>query len=187
MKKLILVSSFASFIFIIFACKDVLQNENHNHLLELINKRLEIAPLVAKSKWNTKLPINDSIREKIILDTVEAKAVKLGINKYFARDFFQAQFDAGKRIQFQLHKKWKNESQPPFNPTINLANEVRPTLDSLTPLILLELKKILDNKKISSKNFRENARKIINPEFDNEVIEIAIKPIEFHIQKKYNY
>jgi len=160
-----------------------IKEENNKVLLQLINTRLEVAPLVAKSKWNTKTPINDPIREKTILDSVEASASKMGLDKHFARDFFQAQFEAGKKVQVQLYEKWEKEAQPPFDPTINLATEVRPILDSLSPLLLLELKKIqLSNNKQSFENFKKSARNIIYTKFDDEVVEIAIKPIESYLK-----
>jgi chorismate mutase, putative len=111
-------------------------------LLKLIDKRLSVSPLVAKSKWNTKAPIDDPIREKIILDSVGVKAKKLGIDEGFAIAFFQAQFEAGKKVQRQFHNQWLAENKGPFNPSPNLANEVRPILDSLTPYLLMELKKL---------------------------------------------
>jgi|APHig2749369809_1036254.scaffolds.fasta_scaffold21250_2 chorismate mutase len=183
MIKTFFLTSLAGLFLATFSCIETPKQENNKVLLQLMNKRLEVAPLVAKSKWNTKAPINDSIREKTILDSVEARASRMGLDKHFARDFFQAQFEAGKKVQTQLHEKWKKEAQPPFDPAINLATEVRPVLDSLTPLLLVELKKIqLANNKQSFENFKKSARNIIHTEFDDNVVEIAIKPIKSHLK-----
>ncbi len=149
-------------------------------LLKLINRRLQVAPLVAKSKWNTKAPIDDPAREKIILDTVEIKAKKLLIDTDFAHDFFQAQFEAGKLKQRQLHEKWTAEHQPPFDPAPDLATEVRPVLDSLTPLLLNELKKIKPNSCTDQavKKLKIQVRKLTDSSFDDETVAIAVQPIE---------
>nr|WP_199162103.1 gamma subclass chorismate mutase AroQ [Elizabethkingia sp. ASV34] len=154
-------------------------------LIQLINKRLFVAPLVAKSKWNTKKPIDDPIREKMILDSVEIKAKKLGVNENFARDFFQSQFDAGKKVQRQLHMKWAMQSQGLFDSVPNLSTEVRPVLDNLTPELLTELKKI--QLKLCNRQFNNalniNARKIMDTNFDNQVIKTAIAPFFKHCKK----
>jgi chorismate mutase len=154
--------------------------EENDTLLKLMNKRLEVAVLVAKSKWNTKAPIDDPVREKIILDSVKNKAKKMGIDENLALDFFQAQFVAGKLIQRQLHKEWQTENRGPFEPNVDLKTEVRPVLDSLTPLLLLELKKLKPNSGNVRllKRLKKDARKIINSNFNDEVVETAIKPIE---------
>lgn len=148
-------------------------------LFQLINKRLEVAPLVAKSKWNTKVPIDDNAREKIILDNVENQANEMAIDKQFARDFFKAQFEAGKLVQRQLHKQWQLQNQPPFEPSPNLTAEVRPILDQLTPRLLKELSKIKPNSCSPThlKDLKNDARKAISPTFDDQVVETALKPI----------
>jgi chorismate mutase len=162
------------------------QKNNHDPLLKLIDARLKVAPLVAKSKWNTKAPIDDPVREKVILDSVKSKAQKMGLDENVAIHFFQAQFEAGKMVQRQLHNQWQKRNQPPFNPAPDLATEVRPVLDSLTPLLLLELKKnkthTLDAQSITK--LRKDARKIISPEFTNDVVETAIQPLEAFVTTK---
>lgn len=167
------------------SCSDCSQNSNHeNHhgkeaLLKLINKRLLVAPLVAKSKWNTKAPIDDPAREKIILDNVDIQSEKVGVDQAFARNFFQAQFEAGKIVQRRLHHQWQVQNLGPFDPVPELATEVRPVLDSLTPLLLVELKKITpcscSNR--SLKRFKNDAREIISSAFDDQVVKTAIEPI----------
>ncbi|RMZ59663.1 gamma subclass chorismate mutase AroQ [Chryseobacterium nematophagum] len=180
----------AGLFLIITACNSKpLQNNdldnNKEILLRLINKRLSISPIVARSKWNTKAPIDDPAREKIILDSVQAKAKKLGIDENFAKDFFQAQFEAGKIVQRQLHKQWQTQNQGLFDPSPDLANEVRPILDSLTPQLLMELKKIKPNScsQQSLEKLNGEARKIIASEFNDQVIKTAIKPIENYCKK----
>nr|WP_315028655.1 gamma subclass chorismate mutase AroQ [uncultured Chryseobacterium sp.] len=182
-KKLLKVILFIFFLGNITSCINRYeQKSKEESLLKLIDKRLKLAPLVAKSKWNTKAAIDDPVREKIILDSVKVKAQKMGLNENLAVHFFQAQFEAGKIVQRQLHHQWKSQNQAPFSPAPNLATDVRPVLDSLTPLLLMELKKnektTLDAQSI--KRLRKEARKIISPEFTNDVVETAIKPLEIY-------
>jgi len=149
-------------------------------LLTLINKRLQVAPLVAKSKWNSKAPIDDPVREKVILDSVKVKAEKMDLNAQLATDFFQAQFEAGKMEQRRLHQEWQAQNQGLFDPAPDLATEVRPVLDSLTPQLLKELKKLNVSSGYcrSIETLRKDARKIIDPGFSNEIVNVAIGPIE---------
>lgn len=156
---------------------DNLQNKV---LLTLIDKRLHVAPLVAKSKWNTQKPIDDPAREKIILDSVEVKAQKMSLDTKLASAFFKAQFEAGKIEQRRLHKEWKSQNLGLFNPVPDLATEVRPVLDSLTPQLLVELKKLNMQSEYckSLERLRTNARKTIDSRFSDEIVNVAIEPIE---------
>ncbi len=109
-------------------------------LLLLIDQRLAVAPLVARAKWNSGAPIDDPAREKTILDAVSQQAAEAGIDPAFARKFFQAQFDAGKLIQRDLHAQWRVAKQPPFADVPDLGRDVRPVLDRLTPQIIAALR-----------------------------------------------
>ncbi|RNA62463.1 gamma subclass chorismate mutase AroQ [Chryseobacterium nematophagum] len=180
MKKLLHLLLVGIFLTIISCKSQGLPDSEKEVLLKLIDKRLSVAPLVAKSKWNTKAPIDDPAREKVILDGVQAKAKKMGVDENFARDFFQAQFEGGKIVQRQLHNQWKGENQGLFDTSPDLAHEVRPILDSLTSQLLMELKKIKPNScdTHSLKKLNRDARKIINPIFNDQVVETVIKPIK---------
>jgi chorismate mutase len=116
--------------------------QNLQHLLELIQQRLQVAPLVAQSKWNSGAPINDPAREQQILDQVVAEARKQGVSEQLARGFFQAQFDAGKLVQESLHVQWREQQHGSFQPAPDLAKDVRPLLDKLTPELLTSLKQV---------------------------------------------
>lgn len=154
-------------------------------LFHLMNKRLELAFLVAKIKWNTKEPINDPTREKYILDIVKIRGQKLGLDESFVNDFFKAQFEAGKIIQKRLHKQWNTAKQPYFEKTPNL-NEIRPLLDSLNSNILIELRKLEPNSYNKQKiiEMYKKAYKIMNSDFDNQIIITALQPIEAYCKIK---
>lgn len=115
-----------------------------SQLLSLQKTRLDVAAPVARSKWNSHAPIDDPAREQAILDDVGARAQQLGIDAQWARGFFQDQFDAGKIVQRDLHRQWKLEQRPPFANPPDLAREVRPVLDRLTPELLAALARLND-------------------------------------------
>ncbi|EJN00911.1 gamma subclass chorismate mutase AroQ [Herbaspirillum sp. YR522] len=112
---------------------------NVRQLLALQKSRLDVAITVARSKWNSGAPIDDPVREGIILDDVAQRARNLGLDEQWTRRFFQDQFDAGKLVQRDLHRQWRQEQRPPFANPPDLGREVRPVLDRLTPELLAML------------------------------------------------
>ncbi|MCW5299253.1 gamma subclass chorismate mutase AroQ [Herbaspirillum lusitanum] len=106
-------------------------------LLTLIDQRLDVAVKVAQTKWNSGAPINDPARERQILDDLTASLKTADTQeKSFMRRFFQAQFDAGKIIQAALHAQWRQEAHARFASPPDLARDIRPELDRLTPLLI---------------------------------------------------
>ncbi|WP_253273716.1 gamma subclass chorismate mutase AroQ [Collimonas arenae] len=108
-----------------------------DHLLQLIDQRLDVAPMVAKAKWNSGGAINDPPREQLILDAVTAQAS--GLDAVFVRRFFQAQFDASKALQLGLHAQWRRQGMGKFTDAPDLGRDVRPVLDQLTPQLIASL------------------------------------------------
>nr|WP_244216431.1 gamma subclass chorismate mutase AroQ [Herbaspirillum rubrisubalbicans] len=108
-------------------------------LLMLQKTRLDVAAPVARSKWNSHAPIDDPAREAVILDDVALRAQKLGLDAAWTRRFFQDQFEAGKIVQRDLHRQWRLEQRPPFANPPDLALQVRPILDRMTPDLLAVL------------------------------------------------
>jgi len=109
-------------------------------LTQLIDQRLAVAPMVARAKWNSGAPIDDPAREKLLLETLVDQARNNDLDAAFAQRFFQSQFDAGKIIQTKLHAQWRTERQPKFADAPDLARDVRPLLDRLTPQLMKALR-----------------------------------------------
>jgi chorismate mutase len=110
------------------------------NLMQLIDQRLAVAPLVARAKWNSGAPIDDPAREKLLLESLAGQARDDGLDPAFVRRFFQSQFDAGKIIQAKLHAQWHIDQQAKFADAPDLARDVRPELDRLTPLLMKALR-----------------------------------------------
>lgn len=111
-----------------------------DRLLVLIEQRLDVAPMVARAKWNSGAPIDDPARERQILDglmqTLDAGGKFDDAGKAFMRRFFQSQFDAGKILQHALHAQWRQQGLPPFAQVPDLKTDIRPLLDRLTPQMI---------------------------------------------------
>jgi chorismate mutase len=110
-----------------------------DRLLGLIKERLEVAPEVARTKWNTKAPIEDLPREKQIIDGVAKGATGYGLDPKVAGTFFTGQIEASKVVQKALHAEWTARNQPPFEKVADLGKDIRPVLDRLTPAMMRAL------------------------------------------------
>jgi len=114
-----------------------------DRLLGLIKERLDVAPEVARTKWNTKAPIEDRLRDQQIIDGVTKAATEYGLEPQKAGRFFKAQIEASKVVQHALHAEWTAQRQPPFEKVADLGRDIRPTLDRLTPAMMRSLSEAL--------------------------------------------
>jgi len=148
-------------------------------LLTLIDQRLALAPLVAQAKWNSGAAIDDPRREEVILADVTAQAEKVGLPPTFARRFFQAQFDAGKLIQHRLHEQWPHAGQAHFSSAPDLARDVRPILDQITPQMIGALHSIYPalGDPTLTRTINAESLELIRGEFDGAPRAIALRPL----------
>ncbi len=108
------------------------QAQQLDPLLDLMQARLDLAPEVARTKWNQHAPLEDPAREEQILAQLPVIA---GLDPELARSFFKAQMEASKTVQRQLYQQWQQLNQPPF-PSARPLSELRPGLDRLTRPLL---------------------------------------------------
>jgi chorismate mutase len=150
-----------------------------DRMLVLIDERLDVAPLVAQSKWNSGAPIEAPEREAQILDQVAEDAEAAGVDDAFARRFFDKQFEASKQVQRRLHHQWLQEGRSPFADPPDLAEEVRPVLDRLTPQLieaLADMQRIAEVEG-AGRYLEQRAAELIQDDFDGEPRDVAIAPL----------
>lgn len=114
-----------------------------DRLLGLMKERLDTAPEVARSKWNSRAPIEDLPREQQIVDEVSRQAADYGLDPQVARSFVVGQIEASKVVQKALHAEWTARGQPPFAMVADLGRDIRPVLDRLTPMMMQALAEAL--------------------------------------------
>ncbi len=114
-----------------------------DHLLALIVERLMVAPDVARTKWNTHATIEDLGREQQIISAVGASANGYNVPRDTAEHFFRAQIEASTIIQRTMFAEYETAHQPPFATVVDLDQEIRPTLDRLTPELMRALGRAL--------------------------------------------
>ncbi|WP_104202903.1 gamma subclass chorismate mutase AroQ [Billgrantia saliphila] len=150
-----------------------------DRMLVLVDERLDVAPAVAKAKWNSGAPIEAPEREAQILDQVTAQAGEAGVDEDFARRFFEKQFEASKQVQRRLHHQWLQEGRSPFADPPDLAEDVRPVLDRLTPQLIEALADIERIAEVegSGRYLQRRAQELVRDDFDGEPRNVSIQPL----------
>ncbi|NRQ34735.1 gamma subclass chorismate mutase AroQ [Nonomuraea sp. NN258] len=111
-------------------------------LAESAVERLLLADAVAAAKLGTGKPITDAARERELLDAVAALSARIGLSPELGTRFFRAQIEAGKAVQRGLHARWRSYGERPPGRRPDLAGEIRPRLDRLTPRLLRRLRQV---------------------------------------------
>ena len=75
----------------------------NSNILDLLLKRQNISFEIAKYKLKNNLPIIDKNREKIILDNIISKAVKIGLNSNIVKDIFIKIMELSKDFQEKIY------------------------------------------------------------------------------------
>ncbi len=110
-------------------------------LLEVCRQRLLLALPVAQAKWNSGTPLTDTAREAEVERAFVQQAQGQGVAASLAQRCIRAQIDASKQLQAAWQARWRAAGQGPFVPAPDLAREVRPKLDALTPQLLAALRR----------------------------------------------
>lgn len=107
-------------------------------LFSAIGERLGwMAPVAAWKVANDK-PVEDLAREAVVLQAAQSKAEQVGLARETVVDFFQAQIDAAKAIQWCWIARWEVGAPVPQE-TPDLVEEIRPELIRLGQEVLDEL------------------------------------------------
>lgn len=107
-------------------------------LLVTINERLEIADLVALTKWDSAQPVQDSVREAQVIASAQRQAINYGLDKDDAAQWLAAQIEANKLVQYGLLATWQAAGQAPRTKRPDLKNQIRPRLDELQKRLLAQ-------------------------------------------------
>ncbi len=111
-------------------------------LAELINQRLSYMKDVAAYKWQHQLPIEDLVREQVVLQSSIEQAATFGLDSASTQSFFEEQITAAKLIQQYWFDHWEATG---FDQQMNfrdLNTEVRPALLDLGDQILAAISEV---------------------------------------------
>ncbi|MEU7041956.1 gamma subclass chorismate mutase AroQ [Streptomyces varsoviensis] len=76
-------------------------------LVDLSARRLATGDLVAAAKWGSGGPLDDSARERRVLDAVARQAAQRGADPKATVRIFRDQIEASKVVQRALHRAWR--------------------------------------------------------------------------------
>jgi chorismate mutase len=108
-------------------------------LVETSAHRLSIAEQVALAKWDSGAAVEDTSREEQIIAAATKAAEARGLNPSSVANFFRAQIEANKLMQYSLLADWRRAGKAPDHAPVDLAKTIRPELDQLQTELIDEL------------------------------------------------
>jgi len=108
-------------------------------LIASMQERLTVADQVALSKWDSHKPVLDAPREHDVIAGAGKLAGVYTLDPALAEQFFTAQIEANKLVQYALLSQWYEQGSAPGTPRVDLAKEIRPHLDVLQKQLLQRL------------------------------------------------
>jgi chorismate mutase len=108
-------------------------------LLASIEQRLDIADQVALSKWDSKKAVEDRTREREVIAGAVVLAPQYKVEPAFVEQFFAAQIEANKLVQYGHLTDWRVAGKAPDSPRPDLVGHIRPQLDGLQKTLMEQL------------------------------------------------
>ena len=108
-------------------------------LVEMSARRLAVAEQVALAKWDSHTSVEDPSREAQVIMRAVRESKSRGLDATFVSNFFRAQIEANKAIQYSLLADWYRAGRAPAHAPVNLAKTIRPELDQLQMSLIAEL------------------------------------------------
>ena len=108
-------------------------------LVETSAQRLVIAEQVALAKWDKGIPVEDASREAQVIVHAVTAGQSRGLDQQLVSNFFTAQIEANKLVQYALLSEWRRVGKAPDHTPVDLANTIRPELDEVDKALIAEL------------------------------------------------
>jgi chorismate mutase len=108
-------------------------------LVETSARRLLIAQQVALAKWDSGAAVEDLPREAQVIAGAVRDGVSRGLDPTSVSNFFEAQIEANKVIQYSVLADWRRAGSAPAHAPIDLVATVRPELDHVQAALIAEL------------------------------------------------
>ena len=108
-------------------------------LVETSARRLAIGEQVALAKWDSGSPVEDASREDHVIGSAIKTGQSRGLDPTSVSNFFRAQIEANKLVQYSLLAEWRRVGKVPAHTPVNLATTIRPELDEVDKALVAEL------------------------------------------------
>jgi len=115
------------------------ESEHLQELVELSARRLVIAEQVALAKWDNGMPVEDAAREDHVIGSATKAGQSRGLDPTSVSNFFRAQIEANKLVQYSLLAEWRREGRAPDHAAVDLASTIRAELDEVDKALIAEL------------------------------------------------
>ena len=120
-------------------------------LVETSARRLVLAKQVALAKWDSRAPVEDPSREAQVITAAAREGESKGLNRTFVSNFFAAQIEANKLVQYSLMEAWHRPGGPPKHRPVSLTDDIRPQLDQMEAALIAELMETEDTVSVDRK------------------------------------
>lgn len=108
-------------------------------LVETSARRILIAEQVALAKWDSGAPVEDASREDHVIASATKAGHSRGLDPASVSNFFRAQIEANKLVQYSLLAEWRRAGKAPDHTPVDLASKIRPELDEVDKTLIAEL------------------------------------------------
>ena len=108
-------------------------------LVETSARRILIAERVALAKWDSGAPVEDAPREDHVIVSATKAGQSRGLDPTTVANFFRAQIEANKLVQYSLLAEWRRAGKAPDHTPVDLASKIRPELDEVDKTLIAEL------------------------------------------------
>jgi chorismate mutase len=108
-------------------------------LVETSARRLALAEQVALAKWDSGTPVEDAAREAQVIASATRAGESRGLDPAWVSNFFEAQIEANKLLQYSLLAEWRRQGKAPDHTPVSLAGAIRPQLDKVQDVLIAEL------------------------------------------------
>src|SRR5215469_9380819 len=112
------------------------ESEHLQELVELSARRLVIA--IALAKWDNGMPVEDASREDHVIGRATKAGESRGLDPTSVSNFFRAQIEANKLVQYSLLAEWRREGRAPGHTPVDLAS-IRAELDEVDKALIAQL------------------------------------------------
>jgi chorismate mutase len=119
--------------------RDVSSLDQFGPLVDASAQRIEIARQVAFAKWDSHRAVEDRPREDEVVNSAVAQGAARDLDKAFVAQFFRAQIEANKFVQYALLSEWGRLGSAPQHPQSDLSGTIRPELDAIQSRLLDDL------------------------------------------------
>jgi chorismate mutase len=108
-------------------------------LVETTAHRLVIGEQVALAKWDSGKAVEDAPREAQVIQDAVKDGVAKGLDEASVSNFFNAQIEANKFVQYTLLADWYRSGKAPEHARVDLVKNIRPQLDEVQKSLIAEL------------------------------------------------